>query len=120
MKQIARWTKATKNWEWNSAGYIFIVLFPFSQDYATKAEIIKMFGVTTIYLRKTEIKRTFSSIDKKQTGRGWWPGGELERDVHKVRRLRHETGKAVTGQVRGKFLDTSFLIDRSSLPEPYL
>ena len=26
-EQIARWTKATKNWEWNSGVYIFIVIF---------------------------------------------------------------------------------------------
>ena len=64
-----------------------------------------MFGVTTINLR-TEIKKTFSSTDKKQTGRCWWPGGEMERAVHKVRRLPQETGKALTGQVRGKSPDT--------------
>ena len=28
-EQIARWTKATKNWEWNSGVYVFIVLFHF-------------------------------------------------------------------------------------------
>ena len=41
----------------------------------------------------------------------------MERAVHKVRRLRW---KAVTGQVKGKVPDTSFLIDRSRLPEPYI
>ena len=30
----------------------------------------------------------------------------MERAVHKVRRLRQETGKALTGQVRGKSPDT--------------
>ena len=44
----------------------------------------------------------------------------MERAVHKVRRLRLETGKAVTGQVKEKVPDTSFLIDRSSTPEPYV
>ena len=44
----------------------------------------------------------------------------MERAVHKVRRLRQETGKAVTGQVKEKVPDTSFLIDRSRLPEPNL
>ena len=44
-EQIARWTKATKNWEWNSGVYIFIVFLflcflTFFQDYAVKAEII--------------------------------------------------------------------------------
>ena len=41
----------------------------------------------------------------------------MERAVHKVRRLRQKTGKAVTGQVKEKVPGTSFLIDRSSLPE---
>ena len=48
--------------------------------------------------------------------------------VHKVRRLQQETGKAVTGQVKGKVPDTSsffiflfiLLTDRSNLPEPYV
>ena len=39
----------------------------------------------------------------------------MVRAVHKVRRLRYETG-----QVKGKIPDTSFLIDRSSLPETYV
>ena len=33
----------------------------------------------------------------------------VERAVHKVRCLWYETGKAVTGQVKGKVSDTSFL-----------
>ena len=44
----------------------------------------------------------------------------MERAVHKVRRLRKETGKCVTGQVKEKVPDNSFWIDRSSLPEPYV
>ena len=44
----------------------------------------------------------------------------MERVVHKVRRLRKENGKAVTGQVKEKVPDTSFLIDRNSLPKPYV
>ena len=40
--------------------------------------------------------------------------------MHKVRHLRWKAGEAVTGQVKGKVLDTSFLIDRSSLLEPYI
>ena len=40
--------------------------------------------------------------------------------MHKVRSLRYETGKTVTGQVKEKVPDTSFLIDRSSEPEPYV
>ena len=44
----------------------------------------------------------------------------MERAVHKVRRLRWETGKAVTRQVKEKVPDTYFLIDRNSLPEPYV
>ena len=47
-------------------------------------------------------------------------GDQVERAVHKVRRLRQETGKAVTGQVKGKVPNTPFLIDRSSLSEPYV
>ena len=41
IEQTAYWTKVTKNWEWNSGAYIFIVLFLFSppQDYAIKAEM---------------------------------------------------------------------------------
>ena len=44
----------------------------------------------------------------------------MDRAVHKVRRLRQETGEDVTRQVKGKVPDTSFSIDRSSLPEPYV
>ena len=40
--------------------------------------------------------------------------------MYKVRRLRYATGKAVTGQVKEKVPDTSFLIDRNSLPESYV
>ena len=47
-------------------------------------------------------------------------GDQVERAVHEVRRLRQKTGKAVIGQVKGKVHDTSFLIDRSSLPGPYV
>ena len=43
----------------------------------------------------------------------------MDRAVHKVRRLRQKTGKTVTGQVKGKVPDT-FLVDSSSLPEPYV
>ena len=39
--------------------------------------------------------------------------------VHKVRHLQWKAGEAVTGQVKGKVPDTSFLID-SSLLEPYI
>ena len=31
-EQIARWTKAAKNWELNSGVYIFIVLFHFVKN----------------------------------------------------------------------------------------
>ena len=41
----------------------------------------------------------------------------MERAVHKVRRLRWETGKE---KVKQKVPDTYFFIDRSSLPEPYV
>ena len=47
----------------------------------------------------------------------------MERAVHKVRRLRQETAKAVTGQVKENVPDTFFfffLIDRSSSPEPHV
>ena len=40
--------------------------------------------------------------------------------MRKIRRSRQETDKTVTGQVKGKVPDTSFLIDRSSIPEPYV
>ena len=43
----------------------------------------------------------------------------VERAVHKARHLRWKAGEAVTGQVKGKVPDT-FLIDRSSLLEPYI
>ena len=85
------------------------------------------FGVTTTCLRRTKIKTTLSSTGKRPTtqiqvavGKPGWPGGEVERTVPKVRRLRQETGKAVTRQLKGKVPDTSFLIDRSILPEPYV
>jgi len=44
----------------------------------------------------------------------------MERAVHKVRRPRLKPGKAVTRQVKEKVPDTSVLIDRSSLLEPYV
>ena len=50
----------------------------------------------------------------------WFLGDQVERAVHKVRRLRKKTGEAVTGPVKGKVLATSFLIDRSSLPGPHV
>ena len=50
----------------------------------------------------------------------WFLGDQVERAVHKVRRLRKKTGEAVTGQVKGKVPATSFLIDRSSLPGPHV
>ena len=67
---------------------------PFSsQDYAIKAEID--LRVTTIYLRRTKTKTTLSSTGERQTtqiqvaaGKPGCPGGEVERAVHKVRRLR--------------------------------
>ena len=37
------------------------------------------------------------------------------RTVHKFRFLRSEIGKAVIGHVKGKFHDTAFFIDSSSL-----
>ena len=37
--------------------------------------------------------------------------------MHKV---RHQDRKQVTGRVKGKIPDTSFLIAMSSVPEPYL
>ena len=40
-------------------------------------------------------------------GKPEWTGGE-------------ENGKAVIGQVKGKVPETSFLIDRSRLLEPYI
>ena len=46
--------------------------FPIFQDYAVKAEIC--FGVTTIYLRRTKIKRTLNSwqeTNKGDTGHRW-------------------------------------------------
>ncbi len=43
-------------------------------------------------------------------GKPGWPGEEVERAVHKVRRLWQETGKAVTGQVKEKVPDTLWLI----------
>ena len=46
-------------------------------------------------------------------------GDQVQRAVHKVRRLRWKIGKAVNRQVKGKVPDTYFLIDRSSLPGPY-
>ena len=42
-EQMAHWTKAMKNWEWNS-GYIFSYIFSYLsssvvEDYAVKADI---------------------------------------------------------------------------------
>ena len=56
-EQIARWTKAAKNWEWNSGVYIFIVL--------------------SILLKKKKKKISLKIMQS-----------EVERAVHKVRRLR--------------------------------
>ena len=53
------------------------------------------FGVTAIYLLRIKIKRTLSSTGKRPTtqlqvaaGKPGWPGGEVERAVHKFRHLR--------------------------------
>ena len=55
----------------NNGVYIFIVLFRFFEIMQSKQ---RYFGVTTIYLRKTKVKRTFSStgeeIDNADTGYG--------------------------------------------------
>ena len=59
--------------------------------------------------------------DRQRRYRSWLVnlGDQVERWRKRCTRLdvcEKETGKAVTGQV----LDTSFLIDESSLPEPYV
>ena len=86
------------------------------QDYASRDR----FGITTVYLPRTKIKRTLSSTGKRPTTQiraaagkpGWpmqverWRGGEA---MYKFRRLRQETGKDVTGHVNwGEVSDTFF------------
>ena len=77
------------------------------------------FGVATIYLRRNKIKITLSSTGKRpttliQVDRGWKTCDPVKR----WRELR--ASLAVTGHVKGKVPDTSFFINRSSLPEPYV
>ena len=57
-----------------------------------------------------EIIWSYYHLDQQRRYRSWPVnlGDQLERAVHKVRRLRWETGKAVTGQVKEKVPDTSF------------
>ena len=84
------------------------------------------FGVSTINLRRTKIKRNLISIGKETNNadiimsRLVNLSDQVERAVHKVRRLQYKIGKTVTGQVKGEVPDTSFLIDRSSLPGPWV
>ena len=82
MEQIAHWTKAPKNWEWNSTWYLyftvlvsfFFFFFFFSSSFffffppsRLRCQSRDRFGVTSMYFRRTKIKRMFSSTGKRPT-----------------------------------------------------
>ena len=85
----------------------FFSIFSSSQDYAVKAQIIWI-----NYHLSSEDQSKQNDWQETHTAD---TGGRVERAVHKVRRLRQETGKAVAGQVKEKVPDTSFLIGSSLL-----
>ena len=79
-EQIARWTKASNNLEWNSGVYIFIVLFLFSG--LCKAEIIWSYYHLSSEDRK-EKKKSLARLarDRQRRYRSWLVnlGDQVER-----------------------------------------
>ena len=109
--------------EQNIVVFILLLLLIFFHFFSSSCNQSRdIFGVTTIYLRRTKVKRMLSSTGKRPTTQiraaagkpGWpmqverWRGGEA---MYKFRRLRQETGKDVTGHVNwGEVSDTFFFL----------
>ena len=63
MDQIAHWTKATTNWDWNSGVCIFIVLFHLFQDMQSKQRYIWS------YYHLSSEQRNKKKLDWQETGK---------------------------------------------------
>ena len=92
------------------------------QDYAIKAEVdLELLSISSEDQNEKErLTRLASDQQRRYRSRLVNLGDQVERSVHRFRRLPQEqSGNAVAGHVTGKVPDISFFIDRSSLLEPY-